>query len=373
MTARPSIAVVGSSLTGPTAALLLKRAGFTNLTVYESFSENVPLAGGVIGLDHVSLGIMDDLGIPQDEFVPFNTTRVSSIRIASRAESGRVEYLYPGRNTTWTDLHRSLASRLVREIEYSRKVVGVDGDDSGRARLRFQDGSDAPADVVIFADGRGSYGRRVIAPTQHVRYGGFVAWRGQTVCTPEEIREYLRYELTDGEHFDVFPLALGGGRVGVDWTFFTPVTEVDYVRLFGKDPTKLMYVQKPGDQAVEHMTCQAQELPGLLSDLVQRRNHLTALPLLDIDKPRHNHKRIGESIAVLLGDALAPVYPQTGRGANNGINQAAGFVSLLRQVFNYDADVDSALKGWQDRYVLPQVHKSLDDGPRILWGNRLSL
>ena len=103
-----SIAIVGGSITGPVLSLLLHQAGFTNVHIYEATPSAVPQAGGVIGLDHTSLGVLDTIGVPQEEIVPFPSQRVISVKMADRPELGRVQTLYPGRNTTWT-AHRCAA------------------------------------------------------------------------------------------------------------------------------------------------------------------------------------------------------------------------------------------------------------------------
>ena len=60
---QPTIAVVGGSLTGPTVALLLLHAGFDDVTVYEAVPASAPQGGGLIGLEHSALDILDRLGM----------------------------------------------------------------------------------------------------------------------------------------------------------------------------------------------------------------------------------------------------------------------------------------------------------------------
>jgi 2,6-dihydroxypyridine 3-monooxygenase len=89
-----------------------------------------------------------------------------------------------------------------------------------------------------------------------------------------------------------------------------------------------------------------------------------AAPVMDIAEPTRMVYPVGAARAVLLGDALAPVRPHTARGANNGIDQAAGLVNALAQHRKYRADLDAALEGWQARY-LPIVAQSLQLGPQL--------
>ncbi|HZM82171.1 MAG TPA: hypothetical protein VFC19_41155 [Candidatus Limnocylindrales bacterium] len=59
----PRIAIVGGSLTGPAAALMLLAAGFDDLVLYEAVPATAPQGGGLISLEHPALEILDRLGI----------------------------------------------------------------------------------------------------------------------------------------------------------------------------------------------------------------------------------------------------------------------------------------------------------------------
>ncbi|MDQ1645714.1 MAG: hypothetical protein QOJ50_1898 [Cryptosporangiaceae bacterium] len=53
----PVIAVVGGSLTGPVAALLLLQAGLTRIALYEAVQAPAPQGGGLISLENAALDI----------------------------------------------------------------------------------------------------------------------------------------------------------------------------------------------------------------------------------------------------------------------------------------------------------------------------
>jgi 2,6-dihydroxypyridine 3-monooxygenase len=64
------------------------------------------------------------------------------------------------------------------------------------------------------------------------------------------------------------------------------------------------------------------------------------------------------------------VRPHTARGANNGIEQAAGLAAALTQHRRHGADLARALTGWQRRH-LPTAVATVRQGPII--GARLGL
>jgi len=362
-----SIAVVGGSLTGPALSLLLQQAGFANVSVYEATPSTASQAGGVIGLDHVALGVLDSIGIDQNEVIPFPSERVVSVKIADRRETGRVHTLYPGRNTTWTLLHRSLTQRLPEGTFHTgKRLTGLGSDELDRAVLTFADGDRVDADLVAFADGRRSFGRTFLDPDRSLQYAGYVAHRGQLHDCPVDLRDFVRFEPL-GTQFNVFPIVLPEGRIGLDWTFYQDVSAATFREYFGGSPTTRTFVlphqisdaaRRAVDEAARRL------LPEPAAELIHRTTMRTAAPIVDIAPPERMVSALGDSAAVMIGDALAPVRPHTARGANNGIDQAAGLAAVLAQHRKHGADLGTALAGWQARY-LPQVADTLRLGTRL--------
>lgn len=359
-----SIAIVGGSLTGPALALLLMRGGFENIAVYEALPAAIPLSGGVIGLDHVTLGTLDLIGIDQDEIVPFPSERVISIKVLDRHRAGRVSQLWPGRNTTWNLLHDALMRRIPPETyHHSHRVTGLDK--NGHLSLHFADGDSAEADFVAFADGRRSTGRSLLDPTRKLRYAGYVAYRGQVIYDTDDIRDFVRLEPAHAQ-FNMFPVPMAH-KVGLDWTFYLGTSVREFREAFGAHPIDRTFItnRQMGESVRRKVDCAAERLlPPAQADLVQRTTTRAAVPILDIGLPRRMMRKVGESTAVLIGDALAPVRPHTARGANNGIEEAAGLAVALTQSHRFDADLRTALRGWQSRY-LPMVADSLRRGPEL--------
>ncbi|TDB83066.1 monooxygenase, partial [Micromonospora fluostatini] len=175
---QPRIAVVGGSLTGCTAALLLRQAGFDQVTVYEAAPHSAPRGGGLIGLEHPALDTLDRLGIDQDEIVAHRSETIWQVTVRARQHTHTARRTYPGRNTTWNLLHTALTARLPDGMLHThRRVTGLTGR-QGQPLLHFTDGTTRHADLVLFADGRTSTGRRLLDPDRPLRYAGYVAHRG---------------------------------------------------------------------------------------------------------------------------------------------------------------------------------------------------
>jgi 2-polyprenyl-6-methoxyphenol hydroxylase-like FAD-dependent oxidoreductase len=342
------IDIVGGSVTGPALAVMLR--GLADVTVYETHTTRIDRAGGIIGLDHLSLDILEGLGIGQDEIVPFASPRVVQIKIAVRAETDRVATIYPGKNTTWRALNGALLERLPDGVVQQGRVTNVSAD--GLA----VDGSTHRPDLVVFADGRNSIGRRVFDPKRKLRYAGYAAHRGNAPWCPPDLRDFVSYRMAHGQ-FNAYPLP----GSAMDWVFYLSHSADEWTQIFGTEPTVAPY--GVGTWARAHVDRQADLLlPARQAQAVHDTTTRGVAPVVDIAPPVRAY--FDDARAVLLGDALAPVRPHTGRGANNGIQQAAWLAAALRQHVRYDASLDAALRGWQER-VLPLVRHDLERGPAL--------
>ncbi|SRR5579875_36318 len=328
-----SISVIGGSLVGPLLSLLLAQAGFSHVHVYEATPEALPQAGGVIGLDVVSLDILDAVGIEQKAIIPFESERVVSIKIADRREVGRVHTIYPGRNTTWTLLHQALIERLPQgSLHTGKQLISMTASEEGQAVLQFVDGERVESDFVAFADGRKSIGRKILDPDRQLRYAGYIAARGQIEGNSWDIRDFTRYEPAVGQ-FNLFPIA-ANGQVGLDWTLYINSGPDRFREWFGASPTTRTFVfpHQISEQARLAVDRHAEQvLTPAAAELVHDTMMRMAVPVVDIDAPGRMVYPVAESRAVLLGDALAPVRPHTAKGLNLGIEQAAGLAQMLRQ------------------------------------------
>ncbi|MGP4103842.1 hypothetical protein [Nonomuraea sp. KM90] len=369
----PDIAIVGGSITGPAAALRLHQEGFTNVRIYEALPEPLSQAGGAISLEHPALGVLDTIGVPQEEIVPFPSERIVSIKIADRHEARRFDTLYPARHSTWHLINNSLIARLPEGMLHpGKRVVGLDHDTNNRPQLHFRDGETASADLVIFADGRRSVGRRLLDPARPLEYDGIVAWRGQSPWAPDDLQDYTRYEPA-GTRLAVFPMIRPDGSYGSDWTLYIPMTERQFTDICGASPINRGFVlpQQITDDAKTLVIGEARRiLPPEAVQMVETTDIWSAAPLLTTQPPRHMAYSVGNGHAVLVGDALVPVSPLTGRGANNGVEQIEDLATTLVQCSRYNADMTTALEGWERR-MLPTVRFALQAGPRL--ADRLGL
>ncbi|EXG81985.1 FAD-dependent monooxygenase [Cryptosporangium arvum] len=359
----PKIAIVGGSLTGPTLALLLLRAGFDDLTLYDAAPALATRTGGVMSLENTALDVLATIGIPQREIVTGRSDTIAQITVRNRRPIKTTRIPYPGRFTTWALLHAALRARLPGSVLHlGTRIVGLHESVRGPVVVRA-DGSSEPADLVVFADGRNSIGRRLLDPGRQTCYSGCVAHRGTSSRPGDPSGDFRRYDLGQGGQFNLAPVP--GGQ---DWIFGLNASPNEFRAWFGVSPGERSYVTdgQIGGSARSRLDQEAVDrLPAAEAHLVVSTRRRAAVAIMDVDPPTSMVWPIGAGYAVLLGDALAPPRPVTARGANAGIEQAAGLVQCLRH-----GQLGDDLRDWE-RHCLPDAVATLERG--LLISSRLGL
>jgi 2,6-dihydroxypyridine 3-monooxygenase len=210
-----SVAIVGGSLGGLTAGLLLHDLGL-DVTIHERANEELRERGAGIGfLPDSSRYLVERAGVALDDI----STATDVIRYYDRRGDVLHERRHRYRFSSWNTVYRRLLAafgperyRLGQEV-VARRELGE------RVAFDLADGSSGEADLLVCADGVGSTFRALLLPDAHRRYSGYVAWRGMVpegelaTSTREELGVAISYYVYANSHILVYPIPGPEGSV----------------------------------------------------------------------------------------------------------------------------------------------------------------
>lgn len=372
------VLIVGGSTVGRALAVMCQRNNI-EAEVFEAAAlppSHVDSVAGVIGLEHTSLNALEQVGVAQGELVPGgpgDTEQVLNIVLSGEGSPvTRKLCPYPGRTTTYGNIQHALQARLHPGTYHAGyRVTDVTEDAVARkAIVVFSNGQIVHADIVVFADGRNSFGRQKFDPERRLHYAGYVAHRGlYPACPPDLAMEFVRMK-TDGATFNTWPVQTeidGHSDVGIDWTFYVNETPALYKKHYGREPEVAPYVMPKavGAKGRAFVDAVAQQLlPPQEAKIVRATAMRAVAAVVDVPPPTRMVWAVNKSRVIIIGDALGTFHPITARGANAGIEQAADLTGVLRQHIHHGADLDAALKAMERRQV-PPVACTLREGPLL--------
>jgi 5-methylphenazine-1-carboxylate 1-monooxygenase len=336
------IAVVGGGIAGLAFALGLQRRGLS-CEVYEGAPEVKELGVGITLLPHAireldALGLLPELeaiGIENRESVFFN--RWGQF-VYSEARGRHAGYGLPELGIHRGKLHgvlwRAAQQRLgSAHLHVGYRCVGIEPGEKG-ATLRFDNGTDVQADVVVACDGVNSVVRRHFFPDDRVCYAGINTWRGVTVHKPILTgKSYLRIGSIDTGKMVIYPIVDnvdGQGNQLINW-----VAEI-------RDPAARMNDwNKPGRledflPVFDSWRYDWLDVPALIAGAQQ----IFEYPMVDKDPlSRWSHGRV-----TLMGDAAHPMYP---RGSNGSAQALIDARTLADELADTPDDPEGALQRYQ--------------------------
>jgi 2,6-dihydroxypyridine 3-monooxygenase len=350
MVSSARVAVVGGSLGGLTAALLLRELGL-DVTVHERSGAELEQRGAGIGFLPVSSRyLVERAGLDLDEI----SVSTRYIRYLDRQGHIVHEQDQAYRFSNWNTVYRSLLRCFGRErYLLGRECVRIRQAD-GRVHLTEADGSELDVDLLVCADGVGSRARAGLLPDVCSRYAGYVAWRG---LVPEHdlgaaaaaFADAITYHVLANSHVLVYPIPGMDGSVEPGRRLINFVWYRNY--LPGGELTDLMTdrdgvlreVSLPRGAArpvhVQEMRAvAAARLPERIARVVLAADEPFVQAILDVEVPRMAFGRV-----CLVGDAAFAVRPH----AAAGTAKAAADAWALAEALAAHHDVESALRAWE--------------------------
>lgn len=348
--------VIGGSLGGLTAALVLRDAGF-EVDVFERSPSKLESRGaGIVVLPATSRYLRERRGARLETI----TTAVVRMRYVD----GRGETVYeePCRHrfTSWNTLQRALFECMdPGRYHLGEALTGVEQDEAG-VDACLSSGRRVRCDVLVCADGVSSTARRLLLPDVLPQYAGYVGWRGTVPeaelpeATLAGLRQAITYHVMPSSHIVAYPIpapdgSIEPGRRLMNFVWYRNVaggadrdallTDRDGVRRELSVPAGALQ-----DRFVDEIHGAAEGLPAALGDMVARTTQPFIQAILDLEVPRMSFGRV-----CLIGDAAFVARPHAAAGTAKAAADAWALGERLRDA---DGDVTAALSAWEPVQLL---------------------
>lgn len=344
------VAVVGGSLGGLTAALLLRDLGL-DVTVYERSGTELEQRGAGIGFLPASYRYLAERARVDLDDVSIST---KYIRYLDRQGRPVHEQEQPYRFSNWNTAYRSLL-RCFGDERYllGRECTDIRQGDS-KVQVRQVTADQVEVDLLVCADGVGSRARACLLPEVRAQYAGYVAWRG--LVSERELGDRARplvdaitYYVYANSHILVYPIPGLDGSVRPGDRLINFVWYRNY--LPGSDLSDLMTghdgklheISLPPDAPrAEHIkemqATAAARLPEQIAGVVLAVRAPFVQAILDVEVPQMAFGRV-----CLIGDAAFVVRPH----AAAGTAKAAADAWELARALEEQHDIESALRAWE--------------------------
>jgi salicylate hydroxylase len=224
------------------------------------------------------------------------------------------------------DLVDMLARNLPEGVVRTGHACSGFEQDEAAARVRFENGTVAQADLVIAADGIHSVLQSYVVPPSTPVFSGSIAYRGTIPHARYPDWPTDRWEMWLGEkkHFLVFPLRSG--------------EIINFVGFVPADAEMRESWSAPGDP--DQLRTEFAGWDERLTVLLSNVDHTFRWGLYDREPLSHWFN----GRLALLGDAAHPMLPHLGQGANQSIEDGIALATILS---NNKSDLEVALASYQ--------------------------
>lgn len=336
MASQRRAAIIGGSMSGLLAGIMLRRRGWA-VDIFERVEKELAGRGAGIVAQPELIARMKALGLDTSDLgVPMTTRKILDA-------AGRVTHTIecPQVLTAWERVYRVLRDAFPPEHYHRGRGLKAFVQSGEGVLAQFSDGGTAAADVLIGADGLRSTVRQQCLPEIVPLYAGYVAWRAllaESAIPPAIHRDMfmvMTFCLPPGEQCLGYPVAgpdnelrAGQRRYNVVW--YRPAEEATELPRLLTDKngvTHSISIPPPliRDESIAAMRAAAERLLApQFREIVRLIAEPILQPIYDLESPRLAFGRVA-----ILGDAAFVARPHVAAGVSKGADDAAALATAL--------------------------------------------
>lgn len=328
--------MIGGSMSGLLAAIMLRRRGWT-VDIFERVESELSGRGTGIVAQTELIARMKALGLETSELGILTRTR-KLLDI-----DGRITLTIdcPQVLTAWERVYRVLRDAFPPQHYHRGRGLKAFEQSSARVVAHMTDGSTVEADVLVGADGLRSTVRGLCLPDIAPLYAGYCAWRAllpESAIPPDiqcELFESMAFCLPPGEQCLFYPVAgpnddlrAGHRRSNVVW--YRPAderTELPWLLTDDSGVTHSVSIPPPliRRDAIAAMRAAAERLlPPQFRAIVRLIDEPILQPIYDLESPRLAFGRVA-----IVGDAAFVARPHVAAGVSKAADDAAALAEAL--------------------------------------------
>jgi 2-polyprenyl-6-methoxyphenol hydroxylase-like FAD-dependent oxidoreductase len=342
--------IVGGSLTGLAAGILLRKIGW-EVDVFERSPQSLSDRGAGIVMQQETLELLRLCGAKGDGDVGVTLTYRKYLDASGAiVSSDRMPQLMTSWGLLYSWFERSFPTEhyhLGNEFDSMRQ-------DGSSVTSHFKDGMESKADLLVAADGFRSSIRGLLLPEVQPEYAGYVAWRG--VVQESDLSTDVLKVFED--NFTFFRMAeshilcylipsekgdTGVGQRRLNWVWYWNLTEAELDPLLtDANGVRRAYAIPPGALHPEPESRQRKiaerVLPPAFNELLRATKEPFVQAIMDLACPQLVFNR-----TILMGDASFVIRPHTASSTSKGIANAFALVGELAG----EQELSESLDHWQ--------------------------
>jgi 2-polyprenyl-6-methoxyphenol hydroxylase-like FAD-dependent oxidoreductase len=341
--------IVGGSLTGLAAGILLRRIGW-EVNIFERSLQILSDRGAGIVMQQETFELLGLCGAKCDGDVGVRLTTRQYLGAEGSVVSSQP---MPQLMTSWGLLY-SWFKKSFPEQNYhlGQEFQNLEQNESSVTSC-FKGGTHDSADLLIGADGFRSSMRALLLPEVQPKYAGYVAWRGVVpeADLPEDIlnvfaSHFTFFQMRSSILCYLIPSETGNTEAGqrrLNWVWYWNMSEKELVPLLtNTEGIRRAYAIPPGalhpEQEHKQRVIAESLLPRAFKVLLRATKEPFVQAIMDLACPRLVFDR-----TILAGDASFVIRPHTASSTSKGIANA---FALSRELVERQS-LPESLQNWQ--------------------------